>query len=87
MKRYHNSVTQYLNYRISKVELDLASNPKDGPRYLLFFKFYLFIYFWLRLVFIAAQGLFSSCGEQGLLFVAVHGLLIVVASLVAEHRP
>ena len=24
---------------------------------------------------------FSSCGEQGLLFVAVHGLLIVVASL------
>ena len=29
---------------------------------------------------------FSSCGEQGLLFVAVHGLLIVVASLVAEHR-
>ena len=28
---------------------------------------------------------FSSCGEQGLLFVAVHGLLIVVASLVVEH--
>ena len=28
---------------------------------------------------------FSSCGEWGLLFVAVHGLLIVVASLVAEH--
>ena len=29
---------------------------------------------------------FSSCGEWGLLFVAVCGLLIVVASLVAEHR-
>ena len=29
---------------------------------------------------------FSSCGEQGLLFVVVRGLLIVVASLVAEHR-
>ena len=28
---------------------------------------------------------FSSCGEWGLLFVAVHGLLIVVASLAAEH--
>ena len=28
---------------------------------------------------------FSSCGEWGLLFVAVHGLLIVVASLVVEH--
>ena len=29
---------------------------------------------------------FSSCGNQGLLFVAVLGLLVVVASLVAEHR-
>ena len=28
---------------------------------------------------------FSSCGERGLLFVAVHGLLIAVASLVAKH--
>ena len=28
---------------------------------------------------------FSSCGEKGLLFVAVHGLLIAVASLVVEH--
>ena len=28
---------------------------------------------------------FSSCSKQGLLFIAVHGLLIVVASLVAEH--
>ena len=29
---------------------------------------------------------FSSCGEHGLLFVVVRGLLIAVASLVAEHR-
>ena len=29
---------------------------------------------------------FSSCGEQGLVFNAVHRLLIAVASLVAEHR-
>ena len=29
---------------------------------------------------------FSSCSEQGLPFVAVRGLLIAVASLVAEHR-
>ena len=28
---------------------------------------------------------FSSCGEWGLLFIALHGLLIVVASLVVEH--
>ena len=40
---------------------------------------------------LAALGLrccvraFSSCGEQELLFLVVHGLLIAVASLVAEH--
>ena len=28
---------------------------------------------------------FSSCGEWELLFIVVHGLLIAVASLVAEH--
>ena len=42
-------------------------------------------------LFLAALGLrccaraFSSGGERGLLFVVVRGLLIVVASLVAEH--
>ena len=42
--------------------------------------------------FLAALGLrcyewaFSSCGEQELFFVSVRGLLIAVASLVAEHR-
>ena len=52
--------------------------------------FYLFIYFWLYL-FLVVLGLrcctraFSSCGEQGLLFVVVHRLLIAVASLVVEH--
>ena len=46
---------------------------------------YLFIYlFWLCWVFVAARA-FSSCSERGLLFVVVHGLLIAVASLVAEH--
>ena len=29
---------------------------------------------------------FSSCGEQGPLFIAVHRPLIIAASLVAEHR-
>ena len=47
-------------------------------------KIYLFIYFWPCWVFIAARAL-SSCSELGLLFVAVRGLLIAVASLVAEH--
>ena len=51
-------------------------------------KFYLFFVY----LFLTALGLrccawaFSSCGERGLLFIAVHGLLIVVASLVVEHR-
>ena len=49
-----------------------------------FFFFNLF-YLWLCWVFVAARRLFSSCGEQGLLFVVVHRLLIAVASLVAEH--
>ena len=30
-------------------------------------------------------ALVLRCGERGLLFVAVHGLLIVVASFVVEH--
>ena len=53
-----------------------------------FFKINLFI----QLFIFAALGLcccaraFSSCGEWGLLFVAVRGLLIAVASLAAEHR-
>ena len=45
----------------------------------------LFIYFWLHWVFVAAHGLFSSCGERGPLFIAVLGLLTAVASLVAER--
>ena len=58
---------------------------------LLFFFFNKFIYFIYLLL--AALGLhcctraFSSCGEGGLLFVAVRGLLIAVASLVVEHGP
>ena len=48
-----------------------------------------FIY--LFILFLAALGLccraraFSSCAERGLLFVVVRGLLIAVASLVAEQ--
>ena len=53
---------------------------------------YIYKYTFLKIyLFLAALGLrcsaraFSSCGERGLLFVAVRGLLIAVASLVAEH--
>ena len=32
------------------------------------------------------HGLFSSCGTWGLLSSSLHGLLIAMTSLVAEHR-
>ena len=52
----------------------------------LFLKFILFIYLFLTVLGLRCYAwAFSSCGEQGLLFVAVCGLLIAVASLVAEH--
>ena len=55
--------------------------------YNLFYYFILFIYCsWIHWVFVAARGLFSGCGERGLLFVAVRGLLIMVPSFVAEHE-
>ena len=56
--------------------------------FLLFF--YKFIDFFVYL-FLAVLGLrccaqaFSSCSERELLFIAVRGLLIAVASPVAEH--
>ena len=59
--------------------------PKQSAYpYIIFFNKFIYFYFYL---FLAALGLrccvraFSSCGEQGLLFIAVHGLLIAVASL------
>ena len=51
----------------------------------LFFKINLFILFLAGLGFCCCVWSFFSCGERGLLFVAVHGLLIAVASLVVEH--
>ena len=49
-----------------------------------FFKF-MYLFIWLCWVFVVERGLFFSCGERGLLLVAVRGLLIAVDSLVAEH--
>ena len=56
------------------------------PLFLIFIKkcIIIVIVIWLHWVFVAVQA-FSSCGEQGQLFVVVQGFLIVVASLVAEH--
>ena len=52
----------------------------------LHFFFYTFIYLYLAVLGLhCCTRAFSSCGEQGLLFVVVRGLLIAVAFLVAEH--
>ena len=67
---------------------DLIIQTYDKGRYIGFFFLFNFIYLFSLL---AALGLrcyawaFSSCGEGGLHFVATRGLLIAVASLVAEH--
>ena len=57
--------------------------------------FYFIFYFFIKLFYLFTfgcigysllrAGAFSSCGEPGLLFVAVHGLLVAVASSAAEH--
>ena len=50
------------------------------------FKIYLFIYLFLAVLGLrCCRRTFSSYGESELLFVAVRGLLVVVAPLVAEH--
>ena len=72
--KWHSTEYLYITY----------SHP---PIYFIYLLFYLKNFF----LFLAVLGLhccaqaFSSCGEQGLLFIAVHRLLIAVASLVAEH--
>ena len=67
--------------------------------YLFFFFFLisLFIYFWFIYLFIclflavlgpvSARGLFSSCGEQGPLFITVRGPLTVTASRCEAQAP
>ena len=55
-----------------------------------FFKIYLFFYWlidWLLCwVFVSVWGLSLVVASRGSLFIAVHGPLTIVASLVAEHR-
>ena len=48
--------------------------------------FILLYLFWVVLGLRCCSRAFSSCGERGLLFVVVRGLLTAVASLVAEYR-
>ena len=66
--------------------------PYHGSILLLVCNTFYLLFFFLIYLFMTVLGLrccmqsFSSYGKRGLLFVEVHGLLIAVASLVAEHR-
>ena len=77
------------NFSEDQKNIDHGKQQQKSTACFLFIYFknvFIFIY-----LFLAALGLrcctwaFSSCSERGLLFVAVRGLLIAVASLVAEH--
>ena len=46
---------------------------------------FLSFYFWLCWVFTAAQALFLAATSSGYSLIGVRRLLIVVASLIAEH--
>ena len=59
--------------------------PCSKFTFLFFKKGHLFIYLLAALGLRCCALAFSSCSERGLLFVAVRGLLIAVASLVVEH--
>ena len=53
-----------------------------------FFFIILFNYYYYFFGYVGSRmlhGLFSSCGELEIVFVAVHGLLVGVASLAAEN--
>ena len=78
---------QELVSRDTLTSVDLHAVASEPPVIHFIYSFiYLSTYlFRLRWVFVAARA-FSSCGELGLFLIAVRGLLIAVASLVAEHR-
>ena len=76
--------THLFHIKLSKIYTH-ASVCICNSFHLFFNKFILFILFLSALGLCCSSWAFSSCSERGLLFVAVHGLLIAVASLVAEH--
>ena len=63
--------------------LKVIKNAEANPFF--FFLIYLFIYLLAVLGLRCCVRAFSGCGERGLLFVVMRGLLIAVASLFVEH--
>ena len=76
---------------VESYPLDHQGSPLNLNNFF-FLEFFFVVVVVVLNLFLAALGLrcctqaFSSCGEWGLLFIAVRRLLIAVASLVAEHR-
>ena len=76
-------VTKHMRFRNRRLGCEPPSCVIFGNNNIYILKFIYLV--------LAALGLrccaraFSSCGERGLLFVVARGLLIAVASLVAEH--
>ena len=64
---------------------DLSDKIRFHPIFIYFFNKFIYLFFVVLGLYCSVRA-FSSCGERGLLFVAGRGPLIVVASLVAEHR-
>ena len=92
---FQRSVYTYLKLLLSSLPVAVPVNGahtvlfSSVPRCGLssFFFFFNFIYLFLAaLGFYYCAWAFSSCGEQGLLFVVVRGLLIAVASLCCRAR-
>ena len=87
-----NSMKIVLDFRVLKMQ-SVESSALFHKGTFFFKTWYTFVnlFIYLYFKFLAALGLcccaraFSSCGERGLLFVVVRGLLTVVASLVEEH--
>ena len=70
---------------ISSAQEPLFSTSSPTLLSLAFFWTICLFHFWLCWVFILHAG-FLYCSEWGLLFIVVHGLPIVVASLFMKHR-
>ena len=77
---------QHSIFPLSKCFPDWTLHNFHQPLLLFFFlnKFHLFIYFWLCWLFVAAWVLSLGAESRGCSLVVVHGLLIMMASLV-EH--
>ena len=75
----------------SKIHDNNTMKPMRGKIEVHYYKGFLKKFIYFIYLFLAALGLcccvwaFSSCGKWGPLFSAVRGLLIAVASHVAEH--